>query len=142
MEISSSEVVFPTLEQICEVNRTMIDKFGGIFYEPDNLLNRNSLEYILIAIEFPVGGTQLYPTVKDKAAALANTIVAGHVFNDGSKRTGALITWQFLNSNQKPVFIDNTVEELLLDMAEGKAGYEEMLNWLHNHQEENSLSDQ
>lgn len=141
MEISSSEVAFPTLEQVCEVNRTMIDKFGGIFYEPDNLLNRNSLEYILTAIEFPIAEMQLYSTVKEKAAALAHTIVARHIFNDGNKRTGALITWQFLNSNQKPVFIDNTVEELLLDMAEGKAGYEEMLDWLHNHQEENNLSD-
>jgi len=137
MENSGQDVAYPTLEQICDMNRRMIDTFDGIFYEPDNLLNRNSLEYILTAIEFPIAGMQFYPTVKEKAAALAYTIIARHVFNDGCKRTGINIAAEFLSSNQNPVFMDEKVPELLKDIAEGKAGYEEMLDWLHNHQEEN-----
>ena len=140
MENSGQNVAYPTLEQICGMNRRMIDTFGGDFCEPDNLLNRNSLEYILTAIAFPVAGMQLYPTVKDKAAALAHTIIAGHIFNDGNKRTGINIAAEFLSSNQKPVFMDEKVPGLLKDMAEGKAGYEEMLDWFHSHQKENSLS--
>jgi death-on-curing protein len=134
MEEFVQEVVYPTIEQICEVNRRMINDFGGIYYEPDNIRYRSSLEYILAAIEFPLAGEQLYPTIKEKAAALATVIVAGHVFNDGSKRTGAQITLTFLNANNTPVFFDKTIEKLLEEMAEGKSGYEEMLHWLHEHQ--------
>jgi death-on-curing protein len=50
--------------------------------------NRASLQYILTAIEYPIFGYHLYPTLVEKASALAWWIIEGHVFYDGNKRTG------------------------------------------------------
>ena len=51
MEDSGREIVYPTVEQICEVNRRMIEEFGGLFIPPNNMLNLGALEYILDAVK-------------------------------------------------------------------------------------------
>ena len=55
MEEAGGGIVYPTLEQICEINRRMVSEFGGLFVPPDNSLNRNALEYILK--NYSVGST-------------------------------------------------------------------------------------
>ncbi|MCK4815177.1 hypothetical protein KA005_05355, partial [bacterium] len=67
MEDFSREVVYPTVEQICEVNRRMIEKFGGFFDPPENLNNLDALEYILAAMASTIYGHSLYYTLKEKA---------------------------------------------------------------------------
>ena len=91
MESLSREIAYPTVDMICEVNRRMIDSFGGYCVSPDNLQNRGSLEYILAVVVFPVYGVDMYPSLKEKAAALVQQIVSRHIFWDGNKRTGANI---------------------------------------------------
>ena len=88
MEVPRSEIVYPTLTQVVEVNRRMIAMSGGYFYPPDNLQNRDPLAYILDAVQYPVFGVHLFPTLMEKAAALGYEIIASHVFFDGNKRTG------------------------------------------------------
>ena len=44
-------------------------------------------------------GTDLYPTLEDKAAALLYFIVKNHSFVDGNKRIGATIFLYFLEMN-------------------------------------------
>ena len=70
MEVFGEQVVYPTMEEICRVNFQLIEMSGGRHVPPDNLLNSGSLEYILSAIRLPVFGTDLYPTPKEKAAAI------------------------------------------------------------------------
>ncbi len=45
------------------------------------------------------GGADLYPSVFDKAAALARGIICAHVFLDGNKRTGLAAAAVFLADN-------------------------------------------
>lgn len=135
MEDFSGEVVYPTIEQICEVNRRMIEEFDGFFLPPDNLNNLNALEYILAAITFPVYGHTLYPALKEKAAAIAHQIISRHVFQDGNKRTAVHVAWGFLRSNRIRVFLEPTIVQLTEAIARGDAGYDELLQWLHGHQE-------
>ena len=134
MEDSGGQVVFPTLVQICQVNRRMIDSFGGSFTQPDNLLNRGSLEYILIVVAFPIVGVEPYPTVKEKASAVAHRIISQHIFWDGNKRTGIHIAWEFLQANGIPVDLDDTIVDLAVAIAGGEAEYEDLLAWFHEHQ--------
>lgn len=61
---SGQVVIYPTVEQICQVNRRMIQEFGGVFVPPHNLLNRNTLEYVLAAVRYPVAGLGLYPNAE------------------------------------------------------------------------------
>lgn len=65
----------------------------------DNLLHPDSLEWVLDAIRFPIFGEHPYPTIIEKAAILAWTIIKGHVFFDGNKRTGMSAMIVFLREN-------------------------------------------
>ena len=80
MEEFGKEIAYPTIEQICEVNRRMIEEFGGLFVPPNNLLNLDALEYILSAIKVTVYGREIYSTLKEKASAIAYYIISRHVF--------------------------------------------------------------
>lgn len=133
MEDSGAEIVYPTVEQICEVNRRMIEEFGGLFIPPDNLLNLNALEYILEISQSSL--FSMYPTLKEKATAIAYHIISRHIFQDGNKRTGSHIAWEFLRANGMNLFIEPSIVELTVAIARNEAPQEELLQWLHEHQE-------
>ncbi|MFX1476046.1 MAG: type II toxin-antitoxin system death-on-curing family toxin [Promethearchaeota archaeon] len=136
MENSGEEIAYPTVGQICEINRRMIveKEFGGLFVEPNNLLNLSALEYILEAIQFSMYGFTIYPTLKEKAAAISHHIISRHVFHDGNKRTGTHIAWEFLRANGKEVFLDESIVELTVAIAKSEVSHEALLQWLHEHQ--------
>ena len=112
----------------------MIQEYGGSFFPPHNLLNKDPLEYILDAISRHLFGRSLFPTLKEKAAALAYEIIVSHVFYDGNKRTGMHMAWEFLSDNQVSIVLDSTLEDLAVNLAEGSADRDELLAWLHDHQ--------
>lgn len=132
MEDSGGEIVYPTVEQICEVNRRMIEEFGGLFIPPNNLLNLDALEYILEVVESSLFGT--YRTLKEKAAAITYHIISRHIFHDGNKRTGSHIAWELLRANGINLVIEPSVVELTVAIAKKEATQEEFLQWLHEHQ--------
>jgi len=137
MEGIGKSLIIPSIKQICDVNRRIIEYSGGDFIPPNNLRDINSLEYILGAISYTVYGYDLFPSLKDKASALAFQIVYSHVFVDGSKRTGLFIAWEFLHENGIDIYFDDfSVFDLIVSIAKGKATREELLHWLHHHQSE------
>jgi death on curing protein len=133
MGCAGSEIVYPSEEQICYVNRRMIQTSGGLFVPPDNLIDRASLSYILDAITAPVFGREMYPSLIDKAAALLFYIISRHVFFDGNKRTAAYIAWEFLNANGCSVSLDTSVVELAENIAADRAGYAQAVTWIIKH---------
>ena len=134
MEGFSGEVAFPTIDQVCGVNRRMIESFGGRFISPNNLQNQGALEYILAIISFPLYGEDRYPTLKEKACAIAHQIITRHVFVDGNKRTAMHMAWEFLRGNGVAVTLEPSINDLAVAIASGEAGYGELLEWLHDHQ--------
>lgn len=112
-------MIYLTLDHICEFNRYTIARYGGLYIAKDkNLRNRNSLEYILVAIEQPIFGHELFPTLIDKAAALAWWIIEGHVYYDGNKRTGMQAAMLLLRINDEiPLFDNNTLVEVSVAIA-------------------------
>jgi len=135
MEGSSREIVYPTIDQICNINRRMIDSFGGSFSNPDNLHNLGALEYILVAVISRIYGQDLFPTLKEKAAAIAYQIISRHVFYDGNKRTAIHIAWEFLHSNGVHVVLEESIVDLAEAIAGDTATYEQLFQWLHGHQQ-------
>jgi len=89
----------PSFSDVIEANRSHILRTGGHFEPPDNLVNPESLLWIMDAIRFPLGETDLYPTLTEKAAILAHTIICKHVFGDGNKRTGLSVLQTTLTVN-------------------------------------------
>jgi death-on-curing protein len=80
------------------------------------------------------GGEELYPTLAEKAAALAFSLVMGHPFIDGNKRIGhaAMETYLVLNGYEVSASVDEQ-EQLFLDLAAGKLKRDAFTEWLRGH---------
>ena len=77
-----------------------------------------------------------YPSLQQKAARLGYGLVKDHPFVDGNKRIAAHAMLVFLALNG--VGMDYTQEELsdtFLDLAAGKIGFEELLQWVLAHEQ-------
>jgi death-on-curing protein len=127
-------IIFPTREILIQHNRWIIQKTKGLFIPPDNLQNPNSLDWALSAIQFPIFGKDLYPTLPDKAVLLCWTIINDHVFYDGNKRTGmfSLETFLLLNSCHLKVSSEDIVEIALKVVNYREVNYskEEFVKWI------------
>ncbi len=93
----------------------------------NNLRSRASLEYILGAIQYQIFGYDRFPTLVDKAAALAWWIIAGHMFWDGNKRTGmqSAIELLELNGVTTSFDVDSTIQ-IALAVANGNITLQEL----------------
>jgi len=108
-----------------------------MFSGQDNLRSPGSLEWVLQAIQYPLYGLHLYPTLAEKAATLAWVIIAGHVFNDGCKRTGmsaleALVESGGLRLNAT----DDEIIDVAVRVAEAGSGSdftrEDLVRWVRD----------
>lgn len=72
-------------------------------------------------------GSDAYPTIETKAAALLHSLVRNHALIDGNKRLGWLATTTFLDLNGHAVELDD--EEafvLVMAVAEGELDVDEI----------------
>ena len=90
---------FLTKDDIVQFNEMTIQEHGGNFVPPCNFLNENSLDYMLEAVGSELFGQPMYPSISHKAAFYMFSIVTGHIFQDGNKRTGLEAALLFLKLN-------------------------------------------
>ncbi len=86
-------------EEIIYINRATLDRHGGLFIPPSNLLHEESLDYLIASVDGTVFGEPMYPTLPDKAALYMFNFISNHVFQDGNKRTGLEAAKLFLRLN-------------------------------------------
>lgn len=79
-------------------------------------------------------GQDLHQTILEKAAALCASLVQNHAFLDGNKRIGhaSMATFLMLNGAEIVAGTDEQ-ERLILRLAAGTCGREELLTWLLQH---------
>ncbi len=76
------------------------------------------------------GGTELFPTPFDKAAALMESVIQRHPFVDGNKRAGLLAGAALLHlSGYDFAAPRNEMVEVAVALAEHKIGTEELSRW-------------
>lgn len=137
MEKVSRSLRFPVREDIVRLNRRHLEMSGEEYFEPENLHNEGSLEWVLGVIQYPLFGVDRYPTLAEKAAMLAWIIISGHVFWDGNKRTGMSVLDVLLRWNG--CYLDATNEDIV-QVALRVAGvdprccYNEFLEWVRSKQ--------
>ena len=79
-------------------------------------------------------GTELFPTVIEKAARLCFGLVKNHAFIDGNKRIGAHSMLVFLAINDTELtYTQEELTNIILGVASGKIDYEDLLNWIKTH---------
>lgn len=72
--------------------------------------------------------------VNQKAAVILVTLIQGHVFNDGNKRTGHAVMEAFLNNDQKYLTAtDEEIKSFTKEVAQGLLAKQQIINWIVNH---------
>ena len=96
------------------------------------------LQLLDSALETPFqsfGGDELYPTIQAKAARLGYGLIKNHCMIDGNKRIGTHSMLVFLALNGIELkYMQKELYETILDVAAGKIEYEDLLQWVLDHQ--------
>ncbi len=119
-----------TLGEVVELHRLVLEVTGGA----PGIRDLGALESAIAQPRATFDGTDLYPTLVEKAAALCFALVQGHPFVDGNKRVGhvALETFLVLNGSEIDAAVDDQ-EHLILGLAAGRISRTELTNWLRQH---------
>jgi death-on-curing protein len=110
---------FLTLDEVIEIHRDMIERYGG----SPGIRDQGLLESAVAMAQAGFG--EQYSTLFEMAAAYLFHIVNNHAFVDGNKRTGAMAAFTFLKLNQISLSAGELkFERLVRETAEGKVGKE------------------
>jgi death-on-curing family protein len=80
-------MILLTADEIIYIHAKLIKSTGGL---PD-LRDRDLLESAVYSTETAFNNDEKYPTVQEKAARLAFSLISNHAFFDGNKRIGILV---------------------------------------------------
>lgn len=118
---------FLSLFQILELHRQIIAQSGGSL----GIRDIGALESALAQPKMTFDKKELYPTIEEKAAALAFSLSSNHPFVDGNKRVAhaAMEVFLFLNGREINASVDEQ-EDLFLRLASGKLTRDNLAEWL------------
>jgi len=119
-----AEIKYITLEDIEEINKELVKKYGGTI----GFLSKSNLEFTLAKMKTAEG-------IYKKAAILMHGINTGHVFIDANKRTAFDAALIFLRINGINFKVDiEEAEEVLVKMAKPKGmALKEVEEWIKRH---------
>ena len=119
-----------TLDEVLELHRRVIVQSG----ETWNIRDLRGLESALAQPRMTFEGRELYPTLAEKAGALAFSLIRNHPFVDGNKRVGhaALETFLILNDYRLAAPLDEQ-ERVILEVAAGTMDRVAFVAWLQEH---------
>lgn len=121
---------YVTTSDIIYIHDKIIHETGGSL----GVREPGLLESIAQKPQATFGGSQLYPTVFDKAAALFEALCNYHVFIDGNKRVAAMAMYRFLAINVYSLTASNKeLEEYTLLVATTNPDLADMAAWIKNH---------
>ena len=118
-------------KQILMLHTQLIQQTGG----SQGVRDYNLLDSALETPFQSFGGDELYPTIQAKAARLGYGLIKNHCMIDGNKRIGthAMLVFLALNGIELK-YMQKELYETILDVAAGKIEYEDLLQWVLDHQ--------
>ncbi len=126
--MSEYEFIFPTIQEVIEIQAEMIDEFGG----SQGLRDAGALESALRAAE-----NRRYYEEADLAicaATYAYHLTQAHAFIDGNKRIGDVAAMLFLKLNGAELQATQAqIIELFLKIAAGETTREEVETFFASH---------
>lgn len=119
-----------TKKQVILLHRDIIAQSGG---SPE-IRDEGLLDSALNAPFQTFAGTELYPTIIEKASRLGYSLIKNHAFVDGNKRIGAHTMLVFLTLNGIEIeYEDNDFIHLVFGVASGEISDIQLLEWLKQH---------
>jgi len=119
-----------TLTEVLELHRRIIEQSGGA----EGVRELGGIQSALAQPQMTFAGSDLYPTLAAKAAAICFSLVMNHPFLDGNKRIGhaAMETFLVLNGFEVDAAVDDA-EQIVLCLAAGQLTRDELLDWVSSH---------
>jgi death-on-curing protein len=119
-----------TLTEVLDLHALVLAQSGGA----PGVRDAGGLTSAVAQPAMTFGGAELYPTLVEKAAALAFSLINNHPFVDGNKRIGhaALETFLVLNGHELKASVDEQ-EVIILGVAAGTVKRPEFVEWLRSH---------
>ncbi len=119
-------------EQVLMLHSQLIEATGGSYGVRDEGLLDSALES---PFQF-FSGEEFYLSIQAKAARLCYGLVKNHAMIDGNKRLGAHVMLVFLVVNGYELnYTQKELSDLIFDVADDKNGYEDILKWILEHQQ-------
>lgn len=124
------ELTFLSVDQVVELHRVSIDRYGG----SHGLKDPGLLESAVLAPQQTFGGEFLYPDLESMAAALWHGLVMNHPFIDGNKRIGLRAADVFLMFNGFELHGSKAeLVELTIKMTLGEVTREMLVEFVRTH---------
>ena len=119
-----------TKRQIILLHDQLIDETGGAH----GIRDEGLLESAVLTPMQTFEGTELFPSVEEKAARLGYGLVKNHAFVDGNKRIGAHAMLVFLAVNGIRIwYTQKELSDIIVQIASGEKDYPDLLLWLRSH---------
>lgn len=119
-----------TKKQIIMLHEMLIAESGG---SPE-IRDEGLLDSAINAPFQSFGGSELYPSLLEKAARLGFGLIKNHPFVDGNKRIGTHTMLVFLELNHQELqYTDEELIDLILGVAASKYDEKDLLLWLQQH---------
>ena len=121
-----------TIKIILRLHDLSIINYGG----SQGIRDQGLMESAIARPYQTFDGEDLYPTVFEKASALAESIIINHPFIDGNKRTGLLAMLVILEiGNFKITASNDDTYNFTIQISTGEMKFEEIVFWLKNNTE-------
>ena len=119
-----------SLGEVLEIYQRVMDISGGAM----GIRDLNALESSIVQPRMTFGQQDLYPTLAEKAAALAYALILNHPFVDGNKRVGhaAMEVFLMLNGFEIVSSVDEQ-ENIILQVAAGEMDQRRFAEWVNGH---------
>jgi death-on-curing protein len=123
-------MIYLELAHVLSLHTDVIRQSGGAM----GVRDLGALQSALAQPRMTFGGNDVYPSLIDKAAALAFSLVMNHPFVDGNKRVGqmAMEAMLLLNGFEVDAPVDEQ-ESVFLRLAAGQLTREQFVDWLTRH---------
>jgi death-on-curing protein len=123
-------VRYLSLGEVVELHRLVVAQAGGAA----GLRDLGALESAVAQPRATFAGTELYPSLAEKAAALGYSLALNHPFVDGNKRVAhaAVETFLILNGRELEAGVDDA-ERTILALAAGALTREQFVAWVTQH---------
>ena len=120
-----------TKKQVLMLHDQLVEETGG----SAGLRDDGLLESALSAPFQSFAGTDMFPSVQQKAARMAYGLIKNHPFVDGNKRIGAHVMLVFLAINGIELeYEQSELSDIFLAVAAGICEYENILQWILDHE--------
>ena len=118
-----------SLAEVIRIHEILIDKFGGSKGVRDQALLESAIQRPFQTFDQNL----LYPSAVEQAAALVESLIANHPFQDGNKRIG--YTMMRLHLMMNHMDIEATEDEkydFVIKIASGASSFDEIKKWIND----------